>query len=83
MLVGVPLEKRLPSYVATVRGAQFWGECRRGKRATLVKRGATILYMLVRLGRGALLRTYHTMGLRQTEGLPRDARLSSQGADMF
>ena len=39
--------------------------------------------MLVQLGRGALLRTYHELGLRRTEGPPCDARLSSQGTDTF
>ena len=63
---------------------RFRSEVRgRGARTASVRYGAQVLQMLVRLGGGTLLQTYHKMGLPRPESAPLDARISPQGTAPF
>ena len=52
--------------------------CGRGERTTSIRHSAKILQMLMRLEQGAVLQTYHQMGLCRTKSSPLHARVCPQ-----
>ncbi len=63
---------------------QFWGKvCGQGECTALIRHCAAKLQMLMQMEGGAILWTYHKMGLQGQESPRLDARVGSQSSHLF